>query len=53
MLQEEHDSQLGFGPIDLDNIDDDEGWEPTGQILTGKGSGSEEALFTLQRRAMP
>ena len=51
MIQEEHDAQLGFGPMELDNVDDDgDGWKPTGQILTGKGANGEEALFALQRR---
>ena len=52
MIQDDIDSRQGVGQMDVDNVDDDdeEGWEDTGQTLSGKGPGGEETLFALQRR---
>ena len=51
MVQDDIDKRQGADFMDVDHVDDDEeGWQSTGQVLTGKGAHGEEALFTLQRR---
>ena len=52
MIQDEADGRLGFGPMDVDHIDDDEEgtWTSTGQAFSGKGANGEETLFLLQKR---
>ena len=49
MITDNYDSKGGT-PMDIDNVDDDEGWTPTGQTLVGKGADGEESLFLLQKR---
>ena len=50
MIQDDIDTRQGIGAMDIDNVesDDEDGWEDTGQTLSGKGPGGEDALFILQ-----
>ena len=52
MIQDESDGKLGFGPMEVDHVDEDGdgAWTSTGQTFTGKGANGEETLFLLQKR---
>ena len=49
LIQDDIDSKQGVGPMDVDNLEEDD-WKDTGETLTGKGPGGEDTLFILQRK---
>ena len=49
LIQDDIDQRQGVGPMEIDNVEE-EHWEDTGEVLSGKGPDGEETLFVLQRR---